>query len=507
MAAVVENADLFAPREAALPLTPLRDHAHTYSPSSDGGALALFAKTVGSNRHTVHGNQDGGLAAFAKTVAAHADGEDKENRGAAASAAPAAAAGRARGLIAAFELAPTELADALKTGDVPRAAQLLAKGADARAPEVAAALVDDDGAASPAWRRLLLDDDAATVALAARLIKAAPALRTAATAPSTLVAALTPATMGGAQRLLHEAGWMPSLTRALCEGGAVYVIDGLFVEPDGSLAADACCAGGGGAAREARLARARAILKLTQRGGAAALACEEATWNSASPSMNGKRHELWAALFRAKACAYVHVPKAGGTSVEATLFGVRKQTQHSSLGEWDALLESDGGVGPLFKFAFVRHPLQRFLSAFAYIISRDKQAEPDGEAIQTVHFASLLIRRRFARCPKAYLRHLASLRAWEDAPVHFRPQHTFFAGYAAAGSGHGCDFIGKLENVKEDFAALLRAHDFGLDPATPLAHERGTPKLPDHAALLADPELVALVKHVYARDFELFDYE
>ena len=90
---------------------------------------------------------------------------------------------------------------------------------------------------------------------------------------------------------------------------------------------------------------------------------------------------------------------------------------------------------------------------------------------------------------------------------HFRPQHTFFAGYAAADSGHGCDFIGKLENVKEDFAALLRAHDFGLDPATPLAHERGTPKLPDHAALLADPELVALVKHVYARDFELFDYE
>ena len=57
MAAVVENADLFAPRDAALPLTPLRDHAHTYSPSSDGGALALFAKTVGSNRHTVHGNQ------------------------------------------------------------------------------------------------------------------------------------------------------------------------------------------------------------------------------------------------------------------------------------------------------------------------------------------------------------------------------------------------------------------------------------------------------------------
>merc|ERR1719258_652581 len=120
--------------------------------------------------------------------------------------------------------------------------------------------------------------------------------------------------------------------------------------------------------------------------------------------MNGKRHELWAALFRAKACAYVHVPKAGGTSVEATLFGVRKQTQHSSLGEWDALLESDGGVGPLFKFAFVRHPLQRFLSAFAYIISRDKQAEPDGEAIQTVHFASLLIRRRFARTTSASTR-------------------------------------------------------------------------------------------------------
>lgn len=495
MAALVENCDLFAPREPAAPLTPLR-HAHTYSPSSDSGALALFAKTVGSNRHTVHGN--GKLAAFAKNVAARVDGDDKEN------AKPAAAAaGRARSLIAAFELAPTELADALATGDVPRAAQLLDKGADARAPEVAAALVDADGAASPAWQRLLLDDNAATVALASRLIAATPALRAAAIAPATLVAALAPATMGGARRLLEEAGWMPTLARALCEGGAVYVIDGLFVEPDGSLAADACCPGGA-AAREARLARARAILKLTQRGGGAALACEEATWNSASPSMNGKRHGLWAALFRAKACAYVHVPKAGGTSIEATLFGVRKQTQHSSLGEWNDLL--DGGVGPLFKFAFVRHPLQRFLSAFAYILSRDKQAEPDGEPIQTVHFASLLIRRRFARCPKAYLRHLASLRAWEDAPVHFRPQHTFFAGYASE-SGHGCDFIGKLENVKEDFAALLRAHDFGLDPATPLAHERGTPKLPDHAALLIDPELVALVKHIYARDYDLFGYE
>merc|ERR1719224_232555 len=166
MAALVENCDLFAPREPAAPLTSLRIHAHTYSPSSDGGALALFAKTVGSSRHTVHGN--GKLAAFAKNVAARADGDDKEN------AKPAAAAaGRARSLIAAFELAPTELA------------------------------------AAPAWQRLLLDDDAATVALASRLIAATPALR---------AAALAPATMGGARRLLEEAGWMPTLTRALCEG-------------------------------------------------------------------------------------------------------------------------------------------------------------------------------------------------------------------------------------------------------------------------------------------------
>ena len=126
-----------------------------------------------------------------------------------------------------------------------------------------------------------------------------------------------------------------------------------------------------------------------------------------------------------------------------------------------------------------------------------------------VNFVSLILKQQFGACPKAFLTHLATLASPRDFPVHFRPQWAFFDGDAADDAAvlRGCDFVGRLEHAAEDFARLLRAHDFGLPPATPLAHERGTPKLPNHAELRADPEFDALVKRVYARDFRVFGYE
>lgn len=231
------------------------------------------------------------------------------------------------------------------------------------------------------------------------------------------------------------------------------------------------------------------------------------TWDELSPSCNGQRHAMWKDKFVQNGSIFVHLPKCAGSSIEKDLYDAKKQTQHSTLAEWRKMIPD--ADTRFFKYTIVRHPLKRYLSGFRYIMSRDKASEPDGEAFQTVHLGFRMLKENFGACPVRYLEYLATFKTredWSAVPVHFRPQSYFLDNFNCAGSlDHGLDFVGRMENLKEDFENLLNAHDFGRHPD--LTHERSTPMPPEHAGLPRDPAFQALIKKVYARDFEMFDYE
>ena len=66
---------------------------------------------------------------------------------------------------------------------------------------------------------------------------------------------------------------------------------------------------------------------------------------------------------------FVHVPRCAGTSLEAAIFAQDHYSQHLTAAELRALLGPRAYDGA-FRFAFVRDPLDRFLSAFYYLLFR-----------------------------------------------------------------------------------------------------------------------------------------
>lgn len=290
---------------------------------------------------------------------------------------------------------------------------------------------------------------------------------------------------------------------------SLYFMDKMVIDTDGHILADVSDK----TTKECKGVRVDPrIFKLSRTGGV--VHAELVKYDDLSPSMNGQRIGMWRAQFLKTRSLFVHIPKAGGTSLELSLYGIDKQTQHSSIPVWNSHLPVGSKSKDLFKFAFVRHPLQRFLSGFTYIMSRDKCLEPQGESIQTVHFACILLRERFGNNPVRYLRYLSSLETWDDAPVHFRPQSSFVGVNQTEDNEqrqceeHGLNFVGKMETMTDSWRSLFGLHDFGRPCWKPeLAHTRKSAKHPNHAVLLHDKELNALVEVVYANDFDMFKYD
>ena len=126
-----------------------------------------------------------------------------------------------------------------------------------------------------------------------------------------------------------------------------------------------------------------------------------------------------------------------------------------------------------------------------------------------------MLRRDFESDPLIFLRHLHALAgAWERAPLHFRPQAYFLP---ADGLG-GLDFVGRFERLHADYARLLDAGGssvaHGAHPT--LVHLRQAADAEAAAngggarcgrlAWARSEELAALVRVVYAADYEALGY-
>ena len=130
----------------------------------------------------------------------------------------------------------------------------------------------------------------------------------------------------------------------------------------------------------------------------------------------------------------------------------------------------------LHKFAFVRDPVDRFLS-YSWFIHRQSDL--------------------MQRDPLGTMKAMLSTPEWR-AKIMLRPQHEFICD---AGGEVMVDFVGRYETLQADFASIGARLKL---PIGLLESVNAGPRPVGEIPL--DAELTAMLSEVYAADFRLFDY-
>lgn len=201
-------------------------------------------------------------------------------------------------------------------------------------------------------------------------------------------------------------------------------------------------------------------------------------------STNDGSYEL--ETMRQMSCIFIHVPKTAGISVARALFG-SCAGGHIPLFMYLWLYGSNR-FDTMFKFAFVRHPESRIVSAYNFL-SKGGILEAD------------------QRWSKQWLSGCASIEEFiqERLPsqkvreaLHFRPQSSFLTDPRTRKIG--ADFLGKVESLDHDIEYVNKA--LGISKRIPKLNTSGAEK--DAAPLSAASRRV--VEEIYAEDYKNFGY-
>lgn len=190
-------------------------------------------------------------------------------------------------------------------------------------------------------------------------------------------------------------------------------------------------------------------------------------------------------------CIFIGVPKTACTAMGASLFPHKKLVfHHPSIAAYRASMPSEFFC-QLYKFAFVRDPFTRLLSAYNYLLS-DKCEGHDHM------FAHRL--RKYSSFEHFVLEFLnpQTARSW----MHFVPQWLFLSADQSSSASLLVDFVGKYENIEQDFSVV--SNKLGIE--CKLKQMRVVAKTPT-VLLQLSPEARDRIVHVYRRDFELFGYD
>jgi hypothetical protein len=187
---------------------------------------------------------------------------------------------------------------------------------------------------------------------------------------------------------------------------------------------------------------------------------------------------------------FIHVPKAAGSSIKTELYG-KPMYGHRRICQFYA--DDPEKAAAFFKFAFVRNPWDRMLSAFSYLHQENGSTARD---------------RDFAR---RHLKHHADFGAFmlalEDCDyraevmkyIHFRPQAVWIC--MPGEKTHAMDFLGRFETMEEDLSIVRERLGRETKPLTqvrPSKHVHYRDAYSDKAR--------RLVEEIYADDIALLGY-
>jgi len=181
---------------------------------------------------------------------------------------------------------------------------------------------------------------------------------------------------------------------------------------------------------------------------------------------------------------FIHIPKTAGISVVLSLYGGSISMAHTRLRMF-RLLFTETEFDSFYKFAFVRDPLDRLLSAYGFL----KQG---GITPYDREFADTHLSR--------YNDFSSFVRGWLSREsvytyVHFVPQHDFVTIRGKL----GVDFIGRFESLNEDYEHIRKAT--GIGKPLEKFNARITKEQPQ-----LDSDVMKIIENVYEKDYELFGY-
>ena len=224
---------------------------------------------------------------------------------------------------------------------------------------------------------------------------------------------------------------------------------------------------------------------------------------------------------------FVHIHKCAGTSIEVAL---AKSLRHNDivlgstksgekyqeffkraigLNKHSTALEARGFLGEtmyakFFKFAFVRHPIDRLHSLYSYALKLAHDAELSDEERQQFNAHG----KWPDRPPFRYKAVAAALESSSFSDFALHPLTWADAGAqpqwqsVCNSTGHLIvDFVGKVESIEQDFAQACEK----LEVSVPL--EVRNSSVDKKSAQELSALALATVRERFARDFELFGYE
>ncbi|MDF2396559.1 sulfotransferase family 2 domain-containing protein [Pseudomonas sp. 3MA1] len=186
-------------------------------------------------------------------------------------------------------------------------------------------------------------------------------------------------------------------------------------------------------------------------------------------------------------CVFIHVPKCGGSSLCSAFLD----------GRWPGHLpyywyqqQFPEHCARSFKFAFVRDPLERAYSAYAYLRGNNmSRRDQEAQALVTSY-------RDFDDFVAQWL-HPDNLRR----QLHFAPQTDFLVDHLGRMS---MDFLGRHEHFERDFRHLCeRLAVDTLLPHLNVSLERRNEPVREFCSLRTR----RLVRRAYQRDYEVLGYE
>lgn len=202
---------------------------------------------------------------------------------------------------------------------------------------------------------------------------------------------------------------------------------------------------------------------------------------------------------------YIHIPKTAGTSLEHAPFigGGGHQPIEYFKRAFELSFRGLPDWEEIFKFAFVRHPFTRYLSAVLAHYLDPTISE----------FAGDLGGKEYPITPEGVTKftednfeRIKNLRWFEW--VHLVPQYKFVCIDTPGGKGLGwggeieVDFVGRFENLQEDWQKVCER----VGQSWELEHWRKGKYRDDYDKYLTT-HLRQMLRELYERDFELFNYE
>jgi len=203
-------------------------------------------------------------------------------------------------------------------------------------------------------------------------------------------------------------------------------------------------------------------------------------------TMHGEPELCSLAPYDANRCIFVHVPRTGGFALAKSLFG-NAGGSHIPMETYRAIFDQ-GDFESYFKFAFVRNPWDRLVSAYRFIKDGGGHVEHDLKMEAKI---------------RPYDDFGDFVRSWlvpsglKDG-IHFLPQHTFITDEDGS---IPLDFLGHFETLADDFRHVAEQ----LGSQASLQHLNASRRT-DYKTYY-DAETVEIVAELYKKDIELLGYD